>query len=343
VEIGVVSSCRVSGRLELAEAIVAHPMTMRVIVNRIWKGHFGTGIVETVGDFGFSGERPTNPELLEYLACVFVEGGMALKKLHRAILLSSTYQLSDQVLERNNAVDPANRLYWRANPRRLTAEQIRDCALFVAGVLDLKIGGPSEALTPYKTRRTLYGAVSRYRLDGYLALFDFPAPNSCSEGRFTTHVPAQRLFLMNSDFMQQQAELLAARVADEVGDPAKVKKLYELLFARAADESELAAGVAYLAAEPMKMYAERKELREKEAAEAAADPAKAAALSAAAKQGDEDGEDSDAEESPVDGMGMMAGMQDDKSKSKDQEPLPASVLGRYAKVLMSSHEFLFVR
>jgi hypothetical protein len=93
----------------------------------------------------------------------------------------------------------------------------------------------------------------------------------------------------------------------------------------------------------MKMYAERKELREKEAAEAAADPAKAAALSAAAKQGDEDGEDSDAEESPADGMGMMAGMQDDKSKSKEQEPLPASVLGRYAKVLMSSHEFLFVR
>ena len=336
---------RGSGRLDLAEAIVAHPITMRVIANRIWKGHFGTGIVDTPSDFGFSGERPTNPGLLEHLATRFVENGMSLKKLHREILLSATYRLSDQASDRNAAVDPDNRLYWRANSRRLSAEQIRDCALFVAGALDTRIGGPSEKLTPYKTRRTIYGHISRYRLDEFLALFDFPAPNSSSEGRFTTHVPLQRLFLMNSDFMQQQAELLARRIADEIGDVAKIQKLYSLLFARKASEQEIAAAQAYLAAEPMKQYEEKKALHEKEAAEAAADPAKALAMAASAAKSakSEDEEDSDGDKPPETDAGMMAGVKADDPKQKDQEPLPATVIGRYAKVLLSSHEFLFSR
>jgi hypothetical protein len=224
---------RGSGRMELAEAIVAHPLTLRVIVNRVWKGHFGTGIVDTPGNFGMSGERPTNPELLEYLANLFVEGGLSLKKLHRAI------QLSDTVSEKGQAVDPANRLYWRATPRRLTAEEVRDSALTVSGALDLRMGGPSEKLTPYSTRRTLYGRISRYRLDEFLALFDYPSPSTTSERRFTTQVPLQRLFLMNSDFMQQQAELLAERVASETGDAAKIKKLYVLAFGREATEPEI--------------------------------------------------------------------------------------------------------
>ena len=334
-----------SGRIELAQAILDHPITMRVIANRIWKEHFGTGVVNTSSNFGFAGERPTNPELLEHLASTFVAGGMSLKNFHRAILLSATYQLSDQPSDHNTAVDPGNRRYWRANPRRLTAEQVRDCALYVAGALDLKVGGPAEKLTPYKTRRTLYGQISRYRLDEYLALFDYPAPNSSSEGRFTTHVPLQRLFLMNSDFMQQCAELLAKRAADEVGDVAKIQKLYALLFARAASEQEVAAGLTYLAAEPMKAYEERKAVREKEVAEAAADPAKAKAMAASAKKSakGEDDEEGEGEDSPSSDMGMMAGMKADDSKEKDQEPLPATVLGRYAKVLLSSHEFLFTR
>jgi len=336
---------RGSGRRELAAAIVAHPITMRVIVNRVWKGHFGSGIVDTPSDFGYSGERPTNPALLEHLAAQFVAGGKSLKQLHREILLSATYQLSDQSSEHNSAVDPGNRGYWRANSRRLSAEQLRDCALLVAGVLDLKLGGPSEKLTPYKTRRTLYGQVSRYRLDEFLALFDFPAPNSSSEGRFTTHVPLQRLFLMNSDFMQQCAELLARRVADEPGDAARIRKLYGLLFAREPSEQELAAGLAYLAAEPMKQFAEKKALREKEAAEAAADPAKAQALAAAAEKPakDEDEEEDDEAQPPGAEADMMAGVKAEDPKKKDQEPLPATVLGRYAKVLLSSHEFLFIR
>ncbi|MCY2960805.1 MAG: PSD1 and planctomycete cytochrome C domain-containing protein [Planctomycetota bacterium] len=337
-----------SGRRDLAAAIVAHPITMRVIANRIWKGHFGTGIVDTPSDFGVSGERPQDPALLEHLAGLFVEGGLSLKKFHRAILLSSVYQLSGADSERNRAVDPANRHYWRATTRRLTAEQLRDSALFVSGALDLRMGGPSEKLTPYKTRRTIYGHISRYRLDDFLALFDFPAPNATSERRFTTSVPLQRLFLMNSDFMQQQAELLAKRVEGEAGDAARIQKLYGLLFARAATGEEVAAGLAYLAAEPMKQYEERKALRAKEEAEAAADPAKAAAMAAvktakdAAKAPDSDAE-GEAGDPPSSEPGMMAGVKGGEPKKKDQAPLPATVLGRYAKVLMSSHEFLYIR
>ena len=333
-----------SGRLELAEAIVAHPLTTRVIVNRVWKRHFGAGIVDTPGNFGIKGDPPSDPALLEYLASTFEEGGRSLKKLQRAILLSATYQLSSQDSQANHARDPANRGYWHASPHRLSAEELRDCALQVSGALDLKMGGPSEKLTALGTRRTLYGSVSRYRLDGYLALFDFPAPNSTSEGRFTTQVPLQRLFLMNSDFMQQQAELLGKRVVAEPGDEAKIKKLYRLVFAREASADELRAGLAYLAAEPLKEYEERKLEREKAAADAAADPLKAklvaaAKAEAAAKEAESEADMSAMAEPP----GMMAGMKPDDPKSKKQEPLPTSVLGRYAKVLLSSNEFLFVR
>src|SRR5260221_3995759 len=109
---------------------------MRVIVNRIWRGHMGTGVVDTPSNFGITGERPTNPELLEYLAQWFVDNGMSIKKLHREILLSSVYQLSDDESKINFEKDPANRLYWRANRHRLDAEQIRDSILSVGGSLD---------------------------------------------------------------------------------------------------------------------------------------------------------------------------------------------------------------
>ncbi|HEV3059827.1 MAG TPA: PSD1 and planctomycete cytochrome C domain-containing protein, partial [Vicinamibacterales bacterium] len=190
-----------SGRLELADAILKQPLAMRVIVNRIWKGHFGTGIVDTPSNFGVMGERPTNPELLEHLAQFFVDNGLSIKKLHREIMLSAVYQLSADDDRRNYEKDPDDRLYWRANRHRLTAEQIRDSLLAVSGALDSKMGGPSEALTPASTRRTLYGKVSRYSLDSYLQLFDFPSPAQSAEKRFTTTVPLQRLFFMNSDFM----------------------------------------------------------------------------------------------------------------------------------------------
>ena len=209
------------------------PIAMRVIVNRIWKGHFGTGIVDTPSNFGFGGERPTDPELLEYLASEFVKNGMSIKKLQREIMLSAVYQLSaPRTTSGASEKDSGDRLYWRANRKRMDAEQLRDSILEVAGDLDDSIGGPSQELTPDFHRRTVYGKVSRYKLDAYLQLFDFPPPNISAEKRFTTTVPLQRLFLMNSDFVQLEAEALAKRVAAEPDNRARIRKLYNLVYGR---------------------------------------------------------------------------------------------------------------
>src|SRR6266851_5092717 len=247
-----------SGRLELAEAILRQPIAMRVLVNRVWKGHFGTGLVDTPSNFGVAGERPTNPELLEYLAQRFVDQKQSIKQLHRDIMLSAVYQLSAEYVRANFEKDSGNRLYWRVDRHRMTAEQVRDSLLFVSGALDLKAGGPSVPLTPSFERRTIYGKVSRYKLDEYLQLFDFPSPNLSAEKRFTTTVPLQRLFFMNSDFMQQQAERLARRVGSEPNNTARIQKAYRLAFGRAPTAAEVQAGLAFLATEPMKAYKERK-------------------------------------------------------------------------------------
>src|SRR5215813_14137916 len=259
-----------SGRLELADAILAQPLAMRVIVNRIWKWHFGTGIVDTPSNFGFNGERPIHPELLEYLADFFLRNGMSIKRLHREIMLSSVYQLGDDYRKESYDKDSANRLYWRANRRRMDAEQIRDSLLAASGALDKKMGGPSESLTPQSTRRTLYGKVSRYKLDDFLQLFDFPSPNISAEQRYSTNVPLQRLFFMNSDFVQQQAELLAQRVLSETTVEARIQKAYRLVFGRSATPEEINLGADYLKTEPLKEYEERKkeeEEKEKKKAE----------------------------------------------------------------------------
>ena len=213
-----------SGRMELAQDIIQQPIAMRVIVNRIWKGHFDTGLVDTPSNFGVAGERPSNPELLEYLAANFVKNGMSIKKLQREIMLSTVYQLSSDNDEADFAKDSGNRMYWRFNRHRMDAEQLRDSVLMVSGNLDDSIGGPSEALTPTFMRRTVYGKVSRYKLDTYLQTFDFPPPNITAEKRFVTTVPLQRLFLMNSDFMQLEAEELANRVSSEPDNTARIKE-----------------------------------------------------------------------------------------------------------------------
>jgi mono/diheme cytochrome c family protein len=311
-----------SGRLDLAEQIAKQPIAMRVIVNRIWRAHFGTGIVDTPSNFGIMGERPTDPELLEYLAKWFVDNGMSVKKLHREILLSAVYQLSDEGVKENLDKDPANRLYWRANRHRMDAEQIRDAILAAAGDLDTKIGGPSEPLKPDYTRRTVYGRVSRYRLDEYLQLFDFPSPNLSAEKRFATTVPLQRLFFMNSDFVQQQAEHLAQRAEAEPDNAARIQKIYQLVYGRVATAEEVKIGLEYLRTEPLKEYEELKMAKVPEQKPPVAEPAE--------------------EESAADGM--MAGVVGPgKGKAEEKKPvLPVSIWGRYAKVLLSSSEFLFV-
>ena len=270
-----------SGRLEFAEAVASHPLTARVIVNRVWRWHFGTGLVDTPSNFGKMGERPSHPELLEYLAARFLEEGQSLKWLHREILGSRTYQLSAQKIAANNKQDPDNRLYWRANRRRLGAEAIRDSLLATAGNLDRSIGGRSLELNDEKNlRRTLYSKVSRFQLDTYLQTFDFPNPSLTAERRFVTNVPLQNLYFMNSDFVKQQAEVLAKRLAKPRGvvaaspaeakvgpsgglgnepgatvdlgaigppsDRERIERAYLLLYGRSVSEKELALGLAYL-------------------------------------------------------------------------------------------------
>src|SRR5260370_28676586 len=190
-----------------------------------------------------TGERPTSAYLLEYLASSFVKNGMSIKKLHREIMLSSVCQLSSDMDEANAAKDSGNRSYWRFERKRLEAEQLRDAVLLVSGNLDKSLGGPSTDLTPAFTRRTVYGKVSRYKLDEYLQLFDFPAPNIRAEKRFTTTVPLQRLFLMNGDFMQAEAEQLAKRVATEPDNRSRIKKAYRLVYGREPSEQEIKLGV----------------------------------------------------------------------------------------------------
>jgi len=322
---------RGSGRLELAESVAWHPLAARVFVNRVWKAHFGTGIVETPSNFGMSGERPSHPELLEYLANWFTNNGMSLKKLHREIMLSSVYGLSTGDNETAFAKDSANRLYWRANRKRMDAEQIRDSILYISGHLDSAIGGPSAELHPSMLRRTVYGKVSRYKLDEYLQLFDFPSPHISAEKRFVTTVPAQRLFFMNSDFLQVEAEELAKRVAGEANNRERIRKAYKLIFGRDASEDEIALGREYLQKEPLQEYEERKKKPE--------EPKGGRGGSMLSKP--EPGPPSEAAGM---GMGMMGGM---GGRRAGPPPPPdvkyeATAWGRYAKILLSSSEFLFV-
>jgi cytochrome c553 len=323
-----------SGRLELAKTIATHPLAMRVIVNRVWKGHFGTGLVNTPSNFGINGERPTHPELIDYLAQQFIANGHSIKALHREIMKSAVYQLSGEHQAAAFAKDAGNRLYWRATRRRLSAEQIRDSVLMVSGALDSRVGGPSVPLTPLAGRRTIYGRVSRYKLDEFLQLFDFPSPSQSAEQRFATNVPLQRLFFMNSDFMQQQAERVAERVAEETDDTARIKKTYRLLFGRAPSEAEVKAGLEFLQAEALKQYDDRK------AAAKTPDPAMSKAEDKAA-----DKEPAAAGEPPMpQADGMMAGVSPGVKTVEDEKKkmLPVSTFGRYIKVLLSSNEFLFV-
>ena len=194
----------------------------------------------------------------EGVQATFVANGLSIKALHREIMTSAVYQLSGDTQAAAFAKDAGNRLYWHATRRRLSAEQIRDAVLLVSGALDARLGGPSVPLTPLADRRTIYGRVSRYKMDEFLQLFDFPSPSQSAEQRFSTSVPLQRLFFMNSDFIQQHAERVAERVADESDDVARIEKVYRLLFGRAPTADELKAGRAFLQAEALKQYEDRK-------------------------------------------------------------------------------------
>ena len=246
-----------SGRLELAENIARHPLAARVIVNRVWMHHFGRGIVATPGNFGMMGERPSHPELLDYLAARLIDSGWSIKALQREIMLSATYQLSSENVAASDAVDPENRLLWRASVRRLDAEEIRDSMLFVAGALDGAMGGPPLELTSEANhRRTVYGRIRRADytcasgtggVDRMLQLFDFADPASSVDQRINTNVPLQGLFFLNSNLAMSQAELVAKRLAAGGGDDeARIRRAYMLLFGRPPKAPETQLGIEFL-------------------------------------------------------------------------------------------------
>jgi hypothetical protein len=239
-----------SGRLELAEAVASpsNPLTARVLVNRMWMDHFGRALVTTPSNFGQLGEKPSHPELLDYLAARLMEQGWSMKALHREMMLSAAYQLSSVRTEPNMTKDPDNVLVWHWSQRRLDVEPLRDTLLYVSGELDEEIGGKPGKLSDISfTRRTLYGSVSRRKLDGTLALFDFPNPVATSEQRIQTATPLQQLFFLNSEFIQKRAKALSARVG-RLGDDdaARIRSAYRLLYQREAAAEEIRLGLEYL-------------------------------------------------------------------------------------------------
>ncbi|SIO61595.1 Planctomycete cytochrome C [Singulisphaera sp. GP187] len=254
-----------SGRLEFARWLTdpAHPLTSRVMVNRLWRWHFGKGLVATPDNFGALGGRPTNPLLLDWLAQRFVESGWSIKAMHRIIMLSSTYKMSAAFDPKGGEVDPENLLHWRFSPRRLEAEAIRDALLTVSGTLDPTMGGSllnvenrgyffdhtSKDATNYNVpRRSVYLPVVRNHMYDAFDLFDYSEAGVTNGDRATTTVAPQALFMMNSTLVEQAArslasDLLAPKLASD-GD--RIGRLYVRAFGRPPEPAEVARAGAFL-------------------------------------------------------------------------------------------------
>jgi cytochrome c553 len=246
-----------SGRLELAQWLVAkdHPLTSRVMVNRLWRWHFGEGIVRSPDNFGKLGDAPSNQPLLDWLARRFVEGRWSIKDMHRLIMASSTYQMSAAYDPGAAAVDAGNRLHWRMDVRRLEAEEIHDALRAVAGTLDRTMGGSllhvgnreylfdhtSKDATKYESpRRALYLPIIRNNLYDFYQLFDSPDGTVLNGDRDSTTVAPQALFMLNSDLVAQSSERMANSVLDrhDADDRQRLADLYLLVYARRPADSE---------------------------------------------------------------------------------------------------------
>jgi len=258
-------------RLTLARWLAnpGHPLTARVIVNRVWGWHFGEGLVRTPSDFGVMGAEPTHPELLDYLADRFVREGWSIKKLHRLILTSNTYRMSKASQPAYAAKDPENRLLWRVSYRRLEAEAIRDSILAISGQLNPQMYGPSmfpsiphealeghsdpdsvwKASTEYEqSRRSIYAHVKRSLLVPLLETLDFCDTARTAAQRSVTTVAPQALTLFNGAFVNRQAAYLADRLQNEVGpDPAaQIVRAYRQALCRLPTERERTALLEFL-------------------------------------------------------------------------------------------------
>ena len=259
-------------RTVLAEWVASknNPLTARVFVNRVWQYHFGRGLVGSTNDFGKLGEQPTHPELLDWLASDFVDGGWKLKRLHKLIMTSAVYQLSSRGDAENLKADPANALLWRANIRRLTGEEVRDSILAVSGDLNLKQFGPSsyppipkEVLAGQSVpgqgwptsrpeeanRRSVYAHVKRSLRVPILVGFDQPDPDSSCPVRYVTTVPTQSLGLLNGEFANEQAATFARRLQKESPDDvtAQVTRAIRLTTGRVPSTDEVKKDVAFVA------------------------------------------------------------------------------------------------
>ncbi len=246
-----------SGRLELAEAIASkdNPLTARVLVNRFWMLHFGNPLVRTTSDFGVRSDPPTHPELLDFLAAYFMENGWSMKKLHKLMMISSAYMQSSDadpaLAVKYSQVDATNLLLWKMNRQRLDFESMRDTILSISGKLDLKQGGLPVELTsvPFTGRRTVYGFIDRQNLPGMFRAFDFANPDVSTPQRFTTTVPQQALFFLNSPFIADQAKNLMDRkeMTAAKSDEERVKALYALAFQRLPSREEVDMAKRYVA------------------------------------------------------------------------------------------------
>ena len=254
-----------SGRLQLAQWLTRpeNPLTARVMVNRIWQQHFGRGLVSTENDFGSRGQRPTHPELLDWLATRFVQSGWSLKAMHRLIMNSAAYQQSSAYDPRAAEMDPEARLLWRFNERRLSAEEIRDAMLFVSGDLDPTMGaehpfppvetwgfsqhGPYYAVYP-TNRRSVYLMQQRLKKHPFLGLFDGADTNVSTPRRELTTVPTQTLYLMNNEFVHERSASLAKQiVATSTTDEQRVHDLFVSALSRTPTADETADITAFLA------------------------------------------------------------------------------------------------
>jgi len=241
-----------SGRLDLAKAIATkeNPLTARVAVNRIWMYHFGEALVPTPDDLGVQSEKPSHPELLDYLAAKFVDFGWSVKQMHRLIMLSAVYQQSTDTNPAYETKDPDNKLLWRANIRRLDFEAMRDSLLVFTGQLDRSLGGKPINLTdePYSYRRSVYGYIDRGNLPELMQTFDFSDPDMPNSKRTTTVVPQQALFLMNSSMAVDIARKLIARseIEKTIDNDEKVRWLYRILYQRLPRPDELAIARIFL-------------------------------------------------------------------------------------------------
>ncbi|HEU4753677.1 MAG TPA: DUF1553 domain-containing protein, partial [Armatimonadota bacterium] len=236
--------------------------TARVMVNRIWQHHFGEGIVRSPDNFGKLGDRPTHPELLDWLAKRFVENGWSIKQMHRLILLSSTYQMSTAYNAKAALADPENRLCWRFNRQRLEVEAIRDSILAVSGKLDRTMGGSllttgnfdyvtndqsANAAQYDAARRAIYLPVIRNAVYDVFQVFDFVEPSFINGHRATTTVAPQALFLMNGQFVLDQAKAFAEELLALPGeDAARIRSAYLRAYGRPAQPDEVKTALDYI-------------------------------------------------------------------------------------------------